>query len=50
MQGHRLLLVEIPDHHAAQPFDLLELQRLNPARVALGEVRKFVVGHDIARV
>ena len=35
MERHRLLLVQIPHHEAAEPFDLLGLQGLNPARIAL---------------
>ncbi len=50
MQGHRRLLIEIPDHHAAQALDLFRLQGLNPARVALGEVREFVIRHHVARI
>ena len=50
VQGHRRLLVQVPDHHPAQALHLLRLQRLNPARVALGEVRELVVGHHVARI
>jgi len=43
-----LLLIQVPDHHAAEPLDLLRLQRLHPARVALGEVRELIVGDHVA--
>ena len=50
MERHRLLLVEIPDHHTAEPFDLLRLQRLHAARVALREVGECIVLHHIPRI
>ena len=50
MQRHRLLLVEVPHHHAAQAFNLVRLEGLNAARVALGEIRELEIGDHIARV
>ncbi len=33
VQGHRLVLVEVPDHEPAQSLDVLRFQPLNSPRV-----------------
>ncbi len=50
MEGHRLLLRQVPHHEPAQPFNLIRLQRLNPARVALREIGELEIGNDIPGV
>src|SRR5689334_23731665 len=45
-----LLLVEVPHHHAAQPLNLIRLEGLNAAGVALREIGELEIGDHIARI
>ena len=50
MQRHGLLLVLVPDHHAAQTLNLRWIQRLHASGVGLREVREPVALDHVPRI
>src|SRR5207245_768237 len=50
MKRNRLIFGQVPYHEPAQPFDLLRLQGLDPARIAFREIRELEIRNDVARI